>query len=671
MQLPFTLEPDSLLGGISRENAEAPIYDARWYNAGAVGDGLAYQFPVGALASARCLTADMLLDGDDAGVFVLELQEGDHGPTFGFVFTLLPQASARLRLPLQAVQHNHWLYEREGAFVKPHVTGQRVDLRRVDRMRLMIHKRGDSVTRWCMTPVFATADESLPLAQPLLPKGPLLDELGQSTLRDWPGKSHSADEVVQRLNAQLRDAPSHRWPDDLSKWGGWTAKTYAATGFFHSHWDAAVGCWWLIDPDGCVFWSAGQNGVYPGVEANVSGLENTLEWLPGLADGEFITAVRRENRAVYVDYLQTNLMRAFGPNAWHNNWAELTLAELRRVGFNTIGSESDWATASEAGFPYARLLTMPPGASAPLIFRDLPDVFDPAFEQDAALFAEQLIETRDDPALVGYFLMSEPAWAYAPLAPAAGILYNTTTCASRLALADFLRERYGDNPHLAQAWGDGVTFDHIADSRWNRALTDAAQNDLADFSAVLLERYFSVLSAACKQVDPNHMNLGVRYPFVPPEWALSAMRSFDVFSMNCYEARVPQNALQHIHNTLNMPTLISAWHIGAMDAGLPASGNGPRVRDQTARGAAYRVYLEAAAALPWCVGVHHNGHYDQPALGRWDGEAYNTGFNDVCGRPYEELVQAARQAHRRMYAIALGEQQPFNDAPEYLSRYSF
>jgi hypothetical protein len=671
MQLPFTLEPDSLLGGISREEDITPIFDAVWFNAGAVGDGLSYQFPAGALSGARCLTADMLLDGDDAGAFVLELQEGSDGPTFGFMFALLPQASARLRLPLEAVQHHYWMYEREGAFLKPHVAGQRVNLRKVDRLRLMLHSRGDSVTRWCMTPIFATAHESLPLAQPLLPNGALLDELGQSTLRNWPGKSQSADEVVQRLQTQLRDAPAQRWSEGLSKWGGWSAKTYAATGFFHTHWDAAVGCWWLIDPDGCVFWSAGQNGIYPGVEANVSGLESALEWLPTLADAEYSAAVRKENRAVYVDYLQTNLMRAFGPNAWHNSWVDLTLGELRRVGFNSIGVESDWVSASDAQFPYVRLLSMPLGTSTPLIFRDLPDVFDPAFEQDALRFAEQLIETRDDPALIGYFLMSEPTWAYAPDTPAVGMLNNTTTCTSRLALADFLRERYGDDPHLAQAWGDGVTFDSIANSRWNRALTETAYTDLADFSAVLLDRYFSVLSAACKQADPNHLNLGVRYPFVPPDWALSAMRSFDVFSMNCYEERVPQDAVKHIHDTINMPTLISAWHVGAMDAGQPASGNGPRVRDQAARGKAYRLYLEDAAGLPWCVGVHHFSHYDQPALGRWDGEAYNIGFYDICGRPYEELVQAARQAHRRMYTIALGEQQPFNNAPEYLSRYFF
>jgi hypothetical protein len=111
--------------------------------------------------------------------------------------------------------------------------------------------------------------------------------------------------------------------------------------------------------------------------------------------------------------------------------------------------------------------------------------------------------------------------------------------------------------------------------------------------------------------------------------------------------------------------------MGALDVGLPATGVGPRVADQTARGQAYRVYLESAAALPWCVGAHHFTFYDQSALGRFDGECYNIGFMDICHQPYEELVQAARLAHRAMYPIALGEAMPYNDTPDYLSRLFF
>src|SRR5690606_23919629 len=193
------------------------------------------------------------------------------------------------------------------------------------------------------------------------------------------------------------------------------------------------------------------------------------------------------------------------------------------------------------------------------------------------------------------------------------------------------------------------------EGEWTMPFTEAAKADLADFSAILVEKYFGTLSAACKAVDPNHLNLGIRYHTVPPHWAVQGMRSFDVFSINCYRDRVPADDLKAIHDLLNMPTMIGEWHMGALDVGLPATGVGPRVRDQAARGQAYRVYLENAAVIPHCVGVHHFTHYDQSALGRFDGETYNIGFYDVCNQPYTPLVYAARAAHEKMYPIALGQ----------------
>jgi len=145
------------------------------------------------------------------------------------------------------------------------------------------------------------------------------------------------------------------------------------------------------------------------------------------------------------------------------------------------------------------------------------------------------------------------------------------------------------------------------------------------------------------------------------------MRHFDVFSMNCYRERVPADELRAIHDLLGMPVLVGEWHFGALDVGLPGSGIG-RVRDQAARGQAFRVYTEDAAAQPWCVGVHYFTLYDESALGRFDGENWNIGFLDVCNRPYEPLAQAARASHEHLYPVAAGDVVPLNDAPEYLPR---
>jgi hypothetical protein len=180
-------------------------------------------------------------------------------------------------------------------------------------------------------------------------------------------------------------------------------------------------------------------------------------------------------------------------------------------------------------------------------------------------------------------------------------------------------------------------------------------------------KFFDALSAACKAVDPNHLNLGARYHTVPPDWALAGMKSFDVFSINCYKEEVPAKDLERIGAVTGRPTLIGEWHFGALDVGLPASGIG-HVPTQADRGRAYRVYLEGAATIPWCVGVHYFTLYDQSALGRFDGENYNIGFLDTCNRPYDALCDAARKSHERMYGVAAGEQPPYADKPKYLPK---
>jgi hypothetical protein len=198
-------------------------------------------------------------------------------------------------------------------------------------------------------------------------------------------------------------------------------------------------------------------------------------------------------------------------------------------------------------------------------------------------------------------------------------------------------------------------------------LSDPAKTDLQAFSTVMVDRLFSVLTDACRKVDPNHMNLGARYYVVPPEWALAGMKRFDVFSMNCYAQQVPGKDLAHIAAVTGRPTLIGEFHFGALDVGLPASGIG-RVKNQSARGQAYRFYVEQAAADPNCVGAHYFILYDESALGRFDGENYNIGFLDVCNRPYEPMAKAARQTHERLYQVAAGDLAPFSDAPEYLTK---
>ena len=649
-------------GGLKEATGPEIIKGATWYTANLPGDGLEYTFSKGHLAKSKYLTNDLLLDGKDLVVFLVTLQEGEDGPAFLLRFGMIAQCSVRMRMPLSLVDMNKWRINRQGGWLKPTTDGERVDLEKVDRMKFEVYRTNGKPVRWCMTDITATQEEVSVITEPILPKGKLLDELGQSTLHNWPTKSKSVEEVTRRLQSQLTNAADEKWPDSFSKWGGWKDKKFEATGFFSKKFDGTR--WWLVDPDGYAFWSAGLNCVLVGTGAEVKGLENALTWKPE-RNGPYASMYSRRRNSSSINYLTGNLIRAFG-ESWRKNWEQITMGQLRLLGFNTVANWSDWRMASEAKFPYVRPMSFRP-RKVKSIYRDFPDVFDPAFDTEATDYAQTLKRTADDPALIGYFMMNEPTWGFSEELPAAGMLLNSFESATRKELGQFIQKQYGNDAAFAAAWKVNAKINDVATGKWKHKLNKKAMKDLEGFTEIMVVKFFTTLRNACKKVDSNHMNLGVRYYTIPPKWAVSGMKSFDVFSMNNYKNTVPFEELKAIHEKLNLPTMIGEYHFGALDAGLPASGIG-RVRTQEGRGKAYRVYVEDAAANPYCIGTHWFTLYDQSALGRFDGENYNIGFYDVCNRQHKPLCDAAMKTHTDMYKIAAGKQKPYRDEPEYIEK---
>ena len=567
---------------------------------------------------------------------------------------------------------NRWRYRREGACLKPLVTGGRVDPLKVTTITLTLRHKAPGRAIWHMTPLLASTAKPALLDQPILPQGQLLDSLGQFALKDWSGKTSGENELVTRLREQLAISSTNTSFVNYSKWGGWRDHRVTASGFFRLHHDKRR--WWLVDPEGCLFWSTGPDCVRPVIESNIKQLHHALAWLPA-KDGEFtacyLGAKEVPNDEIEAfDYLKANFTRAFGAKDWHTQWQRIIYPLLRDIGFNTAGNWSDCECAAANGMPYVLPMKQlaPRQHCVARIFRDFPDVFDPAYEEEATLFASSLAATADDPAMIGYFLMNEPEWCFTPLTPAEGMLRNTANCATRRALANELRQHYAnDEAAMTAAWQMPVTFAQLESGWWTAPLTASALRDLERFSTLMVKKLYRTLSAACRKVDCNHLNLGTRFAWVPDNWILDAMSGcFDVFSINCYRTEA-DDRLGPVCERLNIPTLIGEWHFGALDAGLPAPGLGHNP-NQAERAKAYRYYLEQSAAKPWCVGAHWFTLYDQSAIGRGDGENYNIGFLDVCHHPYEALTAAARETHARLYQVANGELAPCNTMPEYAER---
>ena len=598
------------------------------------------------------LVADVTGFQDWSPVFQFEFWEADNEtetPSLTVRMSLPPNARTRLALPIEALDSQHIFLPRTPGKLRSFVEGKPADPSRIHRFALSVRAGFEAQQLEIRDVRLTDAEPEYPLADVQL-----VDPFGQLRTRDWPGKTHG----MEALAACLRNAAGQtaEYPAHWSRYGGWRNKRLEAKGFFSLQHDGRR--WWLVDPEGCAFFSAGMDCVRPGDIGPVSSIRSLFEWVPPQA-GEFAQAWedswwrdRFDDRQF--NFAKANLIRVFGA-AWWERWMSMTRSHLVRWGFNTIGAFSSPDFLREARMPYVLPLSDFP-TTARTVFRDFPDVFSQEYHGNAARYAEQMRAYASDECLIGYFLRNEPEWAFAEHLEIAEELLDTEgPLETKERLIAFLPERYhGDVAAFNCAWQtDLPDFGGLrVRMRKAAARSAAAAKDLNDFSRIMIEEYVKVPSQAVRKVDPHHLNLGMRYAFILYENQLAGKEHFDVFSINCYKTD-PSEVIRKTAALARMPVMIGEFHFGALDRGLQATGI-IGVASQEERGKAYQAYVERAASIPACVGVQYFQLNDQAALGRPDGENYQIGFVDVCHKPYGALVEKAMEAHGRMYEIADG-----------------
>ncbi|MGH9338150.1 MAG: beta-galactosidase [Acidobacteriota bacterium] len=344
-----------------------------------------------------------------------------------------------------------------------------------------------------------------------------------------------------------------------------------------------------------------------------------------------------------------------------------------KLGLFPSPSEQKVSIARKAKLPYVIPLSSYPTTEV-LLYRDFPDVYDPAYAEAAINYARQLESFKNDPYLIGYFLDNEPHWAFGQNNLAAEMIATETPSHTRRALVSWLKERcQGDITTLSAAWKHSFnSFEQLETQPLLEAdeLSEKAAADLWEFSALMVGRYVNIVCREVEKVDPNHLNLGLRYASISSDLCYRAGEYFDVFSINSYRMEPPADVIAEISRRTGRPVLIGEFHFGALDRGLPSTGL-RGVANQEERGVAYRYYLEQGALIPELIGMHYFIWNDQPVLGRFDGENYNIGLIGVCGIPYEELVGAATTTHERLYRVAAGELEPFSRPAQEIPRVAF
>ena len=418
---------------------------------------------------------------------------------------------------------------------------------------------------------------------------------------DW--KLKETYTIEQLLGYKRRGDPEY------SRYGGMIGTAFTATGFFYTK--KHNGRWWLVDPDGHLCIHKAVCSVGPGRSRSYkralkakygtdeAWAESTMSWFKEL--GFNGTACWSKN-----DLLQTTKNRPVYTHKW-----SFMSSYARKRGVAKMGT---------GNHTYAG---------------DVIYVFDPEFETFADEYAKQLAATRDDPYLLGHFSDNEmPLRAH--------------------ALDLCLQLEKGEPGYKA-----ALAWLQKRKGRKDVGRKDVTPGDLDAFYGYYVEHYFSIVSAAIKKHDPNHLYLGIRLIGVSNNE--TAMRVYgkyaDVMSMNWYGAwMLEKERMDNWAKWTDKPFIISEWYAKGHDVpGLTnESGAGWLVHTQKERGYYYQNMALNLLARKHNVGWHWFKYADNdPEDLSTDPSNRNSnkGIVNVKYAPYTELTDAMREINRQAYRL--------------------
>ena len=165
---------------------------------------------------------------------------------------------------------------------------------------------------------------------------PFVDRYGQFMHMDWEQKVHSDNELAGDLSAELKSLKPV--PRAWDRFGGWKDGPHlAATGHFRT--EKVGGKWWLVTPDGTLFFSVGPDVTR--VTTDITDGRRHPEW--------FATAVPPDGKMPFTVW---NLEKKFGRKDFSAEYYGFVLKRLDSWGMNTLGCWSAKELAERSSKPY-------------------------------------------------------------------------------------------------------------------------------------------------------------------------------------------------------------------------------------------------------------------------------------------------------------------------------
>ncbi|VGO12777.1 hypothetical protein PDESU_01331 [Pontiella desulfatans] len=492
---------------------------------------------------------------------------------------------------------------------------------------------------------------------------PFIDTYGQTKHREWEGKIRAHADFAVLRTAEEQDLAQHPGRSDLGTYRGWTGgEKREATGWFRV--EKVDGQWWLVDPEGYLFWSHGATCIDPNFGyTGIQGREDYFEGLP--ADdkplGQFYSQSSWAPHGFYADkvpfkifqFYKANLFRKYGEN-WKADFSDSVHKRIKSWDMNTIANWADREVYRGQRTPYVanffirgnRQLEGSHG-----YWGKFHDVFDPSFRASIQRTLKQRKREAKDPWCIGFFVDNELSWGYDGMSLAIDTLASPADQPAKIEFIGDLQAKYGDIATLNLAWGTRhASWEALLASREPPEAVRAGE-DLRVFYRKTCNTYFGTIRDELESAAPNHLYLGCRFAWVNDAVAVAASEYCDVVSYNKYNHSVRGLRLPH---QIDKPLMIGEYHFGATDRGHfhPGLREGA---DQLERAEKFKAYFTSALDNPQMVGVHWFQWVDEHAAGRADEENYNVGLVDICDTPYPEMVSAMREVGATMYESRTGK----------------
>ncbi|WP_041522724.1 beta-galactosidase [Gilvimarinus agarilyticus] len=401
----------------------------------------------------------------------------------------------------------------------------------------------------------------------------LVDRFGQAAKKHSPLKVESEAELKALAQRELKQLAEQPGPADRSRFGGYKdGPKLEATGYFRT--EKVDGKWWMVDPDGYLFFSHGPANVRMSNLTTLTGVDfkdpsvrvvhadevtpedsmgiikvsdevresryvinetrhDMFEWLPGyddpLADHY---SYRRSTHKGPVPHGETysfyraNLERRYGetaPESYVKKWEEVTLDRMNSWGFTSFGNWVDPAFYPNQQVPYfangwiiGDYQTLSGHTNH---WGLMPDFFDPVFAERARATIEVIAkDVQASPWCVGIFIDNEKSWGEreGSVAERYGVILdalskNANQSPAKQAFTQRLQAQYSSINALNRAWNtDFSSWSEFAENASTEQHSEAQVADLSTLLEALGEQYFEVVHGTLKEYLPNHLYMGAR-----------------------------------------------------------------------------------------------------------------------------------------------------------------